>query len=113
MSEDFLIPGIRVWSKSDTQKWLNEQAVPLFADELVWRDQHGDARRVAPSHQFLKGGYGYWLATGPQFPGLFEQIHRLVLNWQGGAKVPTGPEILAELNRLRAEIEGQGKLFDV
>jgi hypothetical protein len=113
MNDDFLIPGIRVWAKGDTINWLNEQAVPLFPNELLWRDAYGKIRHVVPVHGRLIGGYGYWLATGPQFPGLFELIHRLVLNWSGGAKVPTGPEILAELNRIRAEIEGQGKLFDV
>ncbi len=110
-SQPFLLGDVRAWSKGDSVEWINVHATPLFADHLRWPDRDKKTRRVEPAHGHLKGGYGKWLAETPHFPGLFELIHGLVLNWQGGAKVPTGAEVLAELERIWKEREGQGRLL--
>lgn len=63
--------------------WTRQQTIELLtADPLPssfhWLHKDGGARPVVPSHQTLRGGYGKWLAEGPQFPGLFELINDIL-----------------------------------
>lgn len=63
--------------------WTRQQTIDLLsADPLpsnfLWLHKDGGNRPVVPSHQTLRGGYGKWLAEGPQFPGLFELINDIL-----------------------------------
>lgn len=63
--------------------WTKQQTIDLLtADPLPptfrWLHKDGGQRPVTPSHERLRGGFGKWLAEGPQFPGLFELINDIL-----------------------------------
>lgn len=93
-------PGPVIWSPDDTEKWLSENALP---EDFLWphRDQPDDGtenlQAVLPNYRLTKG-YGFWLRTTPYFPGLFEEIHQVMLSM--GAKLP---ENGADLGRMLTE----------
>lgn len=71
------------WTEDDTEKFLTQQPLP---GDFLWphRDRNDDGSEklapVLPSYRIHKG-YGFWLRTTPYFPGLFEQIHAILLRW--------------------------------
>ncbi len=110
MSTDFKLGD--VWEKGNTVSWLNDTLkAARWHERLIWVDRVHGMRPVCPQHPRLKGGYGKWLAECPDFPGLFELIHGLIVNWEGGARKPLPEEILRELERIARERAGQGTLF--
>ena len=60
------------WTRHRSIDLLNAHPLPT---DFRWTHSAGGERPVVPSHSRLRGGYGKWLAEGPQFPGLFELIH--------------------------------------
>ena len=110
MNADFKLGTM--WEKEDTLIWLNDTLKDAqWHQRLIWEDRMRVTRPACPQHPRLKGGYGKWLAECPDFPGLFELIHRLIVNWEGGARLPQPEEILCELERIARERAGQGTLF--
>lgn len=101
------------WTPDDTERWLSLNPLP---QDFLW--PHRDARPgltdeenlqpVLPTYRLHKG-YGFWLRTTPYFPGLFEEIHAVLLGV--GDELPT-PEKLAETLHERRRAAGkQQKLF--
>lgn len=104
MSE--LLP-IDSWTPEDTRDWLAADGNALPPD-FLWphRDRKPDGSphlaRVLPSYRLAKG-YGFWLQTTPYFPGLFEEIHRLLLVTD---PLPVDGSALATLLNERTKIRG-------
>lgn len=106
-----LIDPSGIWSPDDTEAWLT--VYPLPAD-FKWPTNQGGPdgkkieRAVVNSNRLHKG-YGFWLRTTPYFPGLFEEIHRII------ALTPSEfvmtPEWLAEELNKRRPAGQQEKLF--
>lgn len=99
------------WTSDDTERWLTVNPLP---QDFTWphRDRLPDGgenwQPVLPSYRLHKG-YGFWLRTTPYFPGLFEEIHAVLLG--GGNELPE-PDQLAETLRARHAAAGiQQKLF--
>lgn len=65
-------PSAPPWTRAQTIDLLNADPLPAT---FTWPHKDGGTRPVVPSHSTLRGGYGKWLAEGPQFPGLFELIN--------------------------------------
>jgi len=63
------------WTKRNTIDLLTSDPLPTI---FHWPHVEGSERPVCPTHSALRGGYGKWLAEGPQFPGLFELIDDLL-----------------------------------
>lgn len=88
------------WTQDDTEQWLSANALP---DDFVWPHRNAkpdgteSLQPVLPSYRLTKG-YGFWLRTTPYFPGLFEEIHELLVGM--GAKLP---EDGADLGRMLTE----------
>jgi hypothetical protein len=72
------------WTPDDTEAWLSEDGHAL-PDDFLWphRDAKPDGsdnlQPVLPSYRLSKG-YGFWLRTTPYFPGLFEEIHQILVH---------------------------------
>lgn len=100
------------WSHDDTEAFLTRFALPT---DFRWeRTEKRDGQKfiepdqpVLPNYTISKG-YGFWLRTTPYFPGLFEEIHDVLL------RAPDDQELTAEwvaeqlLERRRARGEQQG-----
>ncbi len=82
------------WTADDTEAFLTRFALPT---EFRWdRTEKRDGVKVAipdqavlPDYRISKG-YGFWLRTTPYFPGLFEEIHEILL------RAPEDQEITSE-----------------
>lgn len=101
------------WTPDDSEKWLTETGHAL-PDDFTWphRDPKPDGsanlQPVLPSYRLAKG-YGFWLRTTPYFPGLFEEIHQILLM---SDPLPDDGAALAEVLRARLLQRGeQTKLF--
>lgn len=99
------------WTPDDTERWLSLNPLP---QDFTWphRDTLPDGgdnwQPVLPTYRLHKG-YGFWLRTTPYFPGLFEEIHAVLLGI--GDELPTA-ELLVETLRERRRAAGtQQKLF--
>lgn len=99
-------PPAALWTADDTERYLREYPLPA---DFRWphRDRADDGSEVLapvlPSYRLHKG-YGFWLRTTPYFPGLFEEIHQVLLSI--GDELPT-PERLAEILHQRRAARGQ------
>jgi hypothetical protein len=95
------------WTPDDTERWLTEYALPA---DFLWphRDAKADGtenlQAVLPSYRLSKG-YGFWLRTTPYFPGLFEEIHAVMLSL--GEKLPEDGADLAQMLTERRRLRGQ------
>ncbi len=88
------------WTADDTEEWLRQNPLPTeFRWEKTTRNPDGSKtvkgdQRVLPEYRISKG-YGFWLRTTPYFPGLFEEIHAVMLSL--GEKLPYDSDHLAQL----------------
>jgi hypothetical protein len=86
------------WTPEDTEAWLTRVPLPV---NFTWPDNMGKERAVLPVNRIHKG-YGFWLRTTPYFPGLFEEIHRIIALTP--SDVEMSPEWLADqLNKRRPQ----------
>ena len=90
------------WSSDDTEKFLNDTLLPV---DFLWTHDDGTQKPVQPRGG-IKNGYGFWLRYTPYFPGLFEEVHDVLLTWKGSAEMPRNrDELASELStRLRRNI---------
>jgi hypothetical protein len=94
MSEEPLLPNFEPWDAANTRRFLDKNPLPL---DFTWVDQDGDERPVRPRHTSVTS-YGKWLQETPYFPGLFEIVHRVLVN----APLLGGAEwLVEELNQRR------------
>jgi hypothetical protein len=98
------------WTTDDTEAFLTK--VPLPTD-FRWdrTEKHGSDKRILPDQSVLpdyriKKGYGFWLRTTPYFPGLFEEIHDILLRWPDDEAMPSADQ-LAEVLRERRKAQGE------
>lgn len=75
------------WTKDDTEQYLSANPLP---PDFRWR-----GRIVAPQHRTLKKGYGFWLRTTPYHPGLFEEVHRILVRVD---PLPSADELARQLS---------------
>jgi hypothetical protein len=102
------------WTLDDTEAFLKRYALPTDFrwDRTVKRDGHKvivPDQPVLPDYQLSKG-YGFWLRTTPYFPGLFEEVHDILLRWPDDEAMPD-PDQLAE--RLRTRKAARGKQAEI
>lgn len=108
MSDDFLNIETQAWTPDHTEAWLKTNPLPV---DFLWphRDKNADGLPrlvpVLPSYQLHKG-YGFWLRTTPYFPGLFEEIHAILVRVPPDAALPT-PDELAHILRTNAAAKGE------
>lgn len=94
MSQPGLLPDFEPWEHATTRRYLDANPLPV---DFCWQDEDGDERPVRPRHTSVTS-YGKWLQETPYFPGLFEIIHRVLVN----APMIGGSDWLAEeLNQRR------------
>jgi len=97
------------WTPDDTEKWLSEEGNALPGD-FRWphRDElpggQENLQAVLPTYRLHKG-YGFWLRTTPYFPGLFEEIHAVLVGL--GDRLPEGGIELAQILTDRRRARGQ------
>jgi hypothetical protein len=97
-------PMAPAWTLDDTERFLTGQALP---SSFQWphRDKAADGAEilapVMPSYRLHKG-YGFWLRTTPYFPGLFEEIHAVLLRWPDDSPMPDAEQLAEILNQRRA-----------
>ena len=89
-----LLPDFTPWDKADTRAYLDANPLP---PDFLWLDDEKKSRAVLPRHASVTG-YGKWLAETPYFPGLFELIHRVLVN---APDLGDATWLAAELNRRR------------
>lgn len=94
------------WTADDTQQWLSENALP---EDFLWphrdpKDGKPNLQPVLPNYRLTKG-YGFWLRTTPYFPGLFEEIHQVLLGM--GAKLPEDGAELGRTLTARLRLRGE------
>ncbi len=100
------------WSPDDTEQFLNRQALPA---DFTWphRDRAPDGREVlaavVPSYRIHKG-YGFWLRTTPYFPGLFAEVHDILMRWPEDEPLPEADALADALNQRRADRGQQGEI---
>jgi hypothetical protein len=93
------------WSAEDTRDYLDTNPLP---PGFTWRHKDGTGTTTSPAGLVLTGqrpvqpsysvaSYGKWLRETPNFQGLFEEIHRIIL--RAGATLPDIEAIAAELVR--------------
>jgi hypothetical protein len=103
MSADDLLPNLpAAWSSDDTMHALTAHPLP---ESFTWTHRDGGEHPVQPAHSRLKGGYGKWLRETPYFPGLFEEIHAILVRLPDDQPI-TAQAIADELHarrRLRGE----------
>lgn len=75
------------WTKDDTADYLAANPLPV---DFRWKHRDGTLQVVHPSYR-TSGGYGKWLRETPYFPGLFEEIHDVIV--EAGARLPDIDEI--------------------
>ena len=80
------------WTPEDTKEYLDANPLPIG---FTWKHKDGGLRAVHPSYSVAS--YGKWLRETPNFQGLFEEIHRVIV--QAGAKLPSIEQVAAELVR--------------
>ena len=100
------------WTADDTEAFLTRFALPT---DFRWdrTERRGTERVIVPDQPVLpeyriSKGYGFWLRTTPYFPGLFEEIHDVML------RAPEDQELtsdwlatqLTERRRLRGAQQG-------
>jgi hypothetical protein len=99
---DAAVPA--AWTLDNTEQFLTRQALP---SSFVWphRDPLADGsdnlQPVLPSYRLHKG-YGFWLRTTPYFPGLFEEVHAVLLRWPDDDAMPDADALANILNQRRA-----------
>lgn len=81
-----------VWTPEDTKEYLDHNPLPK---DFTWRHKDGGLRPVQPSYSVES--YGKWLRETPNFQGLFEEVHRVIVH--AGAKLPDIDTVAAELLR--------------
>jgi len=91
---DPLLPDFVPWEKANTERYLTANPLPLT---FTWLADDGVERPVRPRHTTVTS-YGKWLHETPYFPGLFELIHRVLVNTP---QVGDCDWLAAELNRRR------------
>lgn len=91
------------WTREDTRDYLAMYPLP---SGFVWPHRDGGKRPVQPVYQ-VSGGYGKWLWETPYFPGLFELIHRELVN---APELPTSDGLVDLLNQILATREAQQEL---
>lgn len=109
-------PATPPWTHDDTEAFLTRFALPT---DFRWdrTEKRNGQRIVVPDQPVLPNytlskGYGFWLRTTPYFPGLFEEIHDIIL------RAPDDQEITSEwlagqlLERRRARGQQQGLGLD-
>ena len=100
-----------VWTSDDTERYLREYPLPA---DFRWphRDKADDGSEVLapvlPAYRIHKG-YGFWLRTTPYFPGLFEEIHEILLTI--GDELPTSERLADLLTQRRIARGKQTTLF--
>lgn len=103
MSDDPQPPP--AWTPDDTERWLSANPLP---QDFTWphretlEDGAPNLQPVLPTYRLHKG-YGFWLRTTPYFPGLFEEVHRVLLGI--GEELPTSDQ-MAELLKARRALHG-------
>lgn len=99
------------WTKLDTMAYLTANPLPT---DFTWRrsdgrkdaDNRGALAAVQPT--YAVADYGKWLHDTPYYQGLFELIHDLLFN---APRLPEIHDLARQLTAIRAEREGQQKLF--
>ena len=71
-----LLPDFEPWEHADTRAYLDANPLPVG---FLWLDDTRTPRPVLPRHTNVTS-YGKWLAETPYFPGLFELIHKILVN---------------------------------
>lgn len=64
------------WTREDTKALLND--LRKLPDDFKWPHVDGGERAVRPVHGAVIG-FGKWLKETPNFPGLYELIHELIV----------------------------------
>jgi hypothetical protein len=82
--------GALTWSPDDTKDYLDDNPLPVG---FTWKHKDGGLRPVQPSYSVPS--YGKWLRETPNFQGLFEEIHRIIVH--AGVKLPDAQQVAAEL----------------
>lgn len=96
------------WTADDTEGFLTRQALPA---DFLWphRDKNPDGSDllapVMPSYRLHKG-YGFWLRTTPYFPGLFEEVHAVLVHWPDDLPLPDAQQ-MAETLTVRRKAAGE------
>lgn len=100
------------WTHDDTEAWLTENPLPVH---FRWphRDAlaNGEENLMAPLPKYNLENYGKWLHETPYFPGLFEEIHAVLL--QMGAELPDSAEDLARRLDERRRARGRQDKFSL
>jgi len=100
------------WTLDNTERFLTQQALP---SDFQWphREPNADGSEnlqpVMPTYRLHKG-YGFWLRTTPYFPGLFEEVHAVLVRWPDTLELPS-PEGLAVL--LKQRLAARGKQAEI
>lgn len=101
---DALLPDFATWLKHghpsglDTRTYLDANPLPINFD---WPDDEGRPRPVRPRHTSVTS-YGKWLEETPYFPGLFEEIHSILLH---ARELGDADWLAAELLRRRPPLQ--------
>lgn len=80
------------WTADDTKQYLDSNPLPVG---FTWKHKDGEHRLVQPSYKVES--YGKWLRESPNFQGLFEEIHRVIV--AAGSRLPDAEAVAAELLR--------------
>jgi hypothetical protein len=94
MDQPPLLPEFEAWEHAQTRRYLDANPLPV---DFTWPDNQGDERPVRPRHTSVSS-YGKWLQETPYFPGLFEMIHRVLVN---APELGGSDWIAGELNQRR------------
>jgi hypothetical protein len=108
---------VRAWTRENSEAWLKDNPLPT---DFLWDrvDKRADGMKVVtsafypapviPDYRITKG-YGFWLRTTPYFPGLFEEIHEILV--MAPNDLPLTPEWLAEQLLVRKKARGEQTSF--
>lgn len=100
------------WTHDDTERFLSQQALPAG---FLWPHRDGlmgggvNLQPVIPSYRIHKG-YGFWLRTTPYFPGLYDEIHSILLRWPDDQEMPSAEALAEVLNQRRAARGAQAEI---
>lgn len=111
--EDPVLPA--AWSHDDTASWLTRFGLPVDFrwDKTVKEDGVKVVvpdQLVLPTYRLSKG-YGFFLRTTPYFPGLFEEIHDILL--RAGDDQAITPEWVAEQLLARKKARGEQQAWEL